>query len=185
MEHTFSSSKRRGNGGTHGKGFGGLNVVPPEMAAEFFRSAYAGIDGVWFMCVEEKYGLEEAAELDAKVWSIFARILAKRVMKWFGVKGCDVEALVKTITLRWTMEGWEFKVPVCRSDRAVMLVRRCPWLETIRKSGREHVIPLVCGKVCEAVYQNWAQTVNPNIRLRRPRRMGEGDELCEFIYTYE
>lgn len=158
-------------------------LIPPEKAAEFFRGAYAGIDGVWFMCIEEKYGLGEAAELDARVWSTFARILAKRIMREFNVRGDGLDTLVRTIALRWRMEKWRFDVPVCEGDKAVMVVRVCPWLEALRKAGREHVIPAMCGEVCEAVYRSWAETINPNIHLERPRRMGSGDPFCEFRYT--
>jgi len=168
-------------------GSGGRDMVdgflPPEKVAEFFRGAYAGIDGVWFMSIEKKYGLNEAAELDAQVWSVFARILAKRVMREFNVSGDGLSTLVRTITLRWHMEKWRFEVPVCESDKAVMVVRICPWLEALKKAGREHVVPVMCDEVCEAVYRSWAETINPNISLERPKRMGNGDSFCEFRYT--
>lgn len=166
-----------------GNGMVGVDVISPEKAAEFFRGAYTAIDGVWFMSVEEKYGLDRAAELDARVWSVFAKILAKRIMRDFNIKGDGLDTLVRTIALRWRMEGWRFEVPVCMNDEAVMVVRTCPWLEALRKAGREHVVPMMCGEICDVVYRNWAETVNPKITLERTSRMGYGAPFCDFKYT--
>ncbi|MEM4949562.1 MAG: DUF6125 family protein [Candidatus Jordarchaeales archaeon] len=168
-----------------GGGRSSVEYIPPERVAEFFRGAYAAIDGVWFMSVEEKYGLSEAAELDARVWRLFARILAKRIMREFDVKGDGLDALVKSISLRWRMEKWVFETHSLSEREAVMRVYVCPWLEAVVKSGRRHVIPAMCGEVCEAVYRSWAETVNPKIVLERTRRMGCGDEFCEFKYSLE
>ena len=38
------------------------------------------IDGLWFSGVEEKFGLDEALDLDIKVWEISSRIEAKRTI---------------------------------------------------------------------------------------------------------
>ena len=162
-----------------------LEKLTLEKQIEFLRGAYFGVDGVWFLVCEDEYGPDTALQLDTEVWRRFARILAKRVKRMFGVGGEDTETVVDTIGLRWTMENWEFEVPECSPERSVMRVRRCPWLEGLKRSNRESFASRICGPVCETVYQEWSQTINPKIKLERPKRLGRGDECCEFVYTLE
>ncbi|MHA2366644.1 MAG: DUF6125 family protein [Candidatus Hodarchaeales archaeon] len=42
-------------------------------------------DGCWFLAAEEKYGLNEAIEIDKRSWINFTRIEAKRIMKSFNI----------------------------------------------------------------------------------------------------
>jgi hypothetical protein len=42
---------------------------------------WLAMDGLWFLAVEEAYGLSPAMEIDRKVWQDFSRIEAGRMKK--------------------------------------------------------------------------------------------------------
>ena len=39
------------------------------------------IDGLWFLAIEQKYGLDTALELDTEVWREATKINARRLLK--------------------------------------------------------------------------------------------------------
>lgn len=162
-----------------------LKKLTPEKQIEFLRGAYLGVDGVWFLVCEDEYDFDTALYLDVEVWKRFAKILAKRVKKIFDIEGEDTQTVVDTIGLRWTMENWEFEVPEYSPKRSVIRVLRCPFLGGLKRSNREIFAPKICDQVCKNVYRSWGKAINPKIKLEKPKKMGEGDKYCEFVYTLE
>ena len=43
-------------------------------------------DGLWFLAVEDRFGMEAAIELDGRAWEQFTVIEAKRIMKRHGIE---------------------------------------------------------------------------------------------------
>lgn len=162
-----------------------LKKLTPEKQIEFLRGAYFGVDGVWFLVCEDEYDFDTALYLDVEVWKRFAKILAKRVKNMFDIEGEDARTVVDTIGLRWTIENWVFEVPEYSSKRSVLRVLRCPFLEGLERSNRKNFSPKICDPVCKNVYQSWGKAINPKIKLEKPKKMGEGDKQCEFVYTLE
>lgn len=56
---------------------------PEEIKLELIDAAknWLAIDGLWFLAIEERYGLDTAIACDAAVWKEFSRIEADRIMK--------------------------------------------------------------------------------------------------------
>jgi hypothetical protein len=162
-----------------------LKKLTPEKQIEFLHGAYFGMDGVWFMVCEDEYDFDRALYLDCEVWRRFAKILAKRVKKMFSIEGDDARTAVDTLVLRWTMEKWKFEVVEYGSKRSVLRVLSCPWLEGFKRSNREKFAPKICDPVCETVYHSWSEAINPKIKLEKPKKMGEGEEYCDFVFTLE
>ena len=55
---------------------------PEELKNELIDAAknWLAIDGLWFLEIEKRYGLDIAIECDAAVWKEFSRIEAERIM---------------------------------------------------------------------------------------------------------
>lgn len=55
---------------------------PEELKNELIDAAknWLAIDGLWFLEIEKRYGLDLAIEFDAAVWKGFSRIEAERIM---------------------------------------------------------------------------------------------------------
>jgi predicted hydrocarbon binding protein len=162
-----------------------LKKLTPENQIEFLHGAYFGVDGVWFLVCEELYDFDTALNLDDEVWRRFAKILAKRVKRMFNIEGDDTRTVADTIILRWTIEKWKFEVIEYSPKRSVLRVLTCPWLEGLKRSHREKFAPKICDPVCETVYHSWSEAINPKIKVEKPKKMGEGDEYCDFIFMLE
>lgn len=162
-----------------------LKKLTPEKQIEFLHGAYFGVDGVWFLVCEDTYDFDTALNLDSEVWRRFAKILAKRVKKMFNIEGDDTQTVADTITLRWTIEKWKFEIIEYTPKRSILRVLSCPWLEALRRSERENFAPKICDPVCEIVYHSWSESINPKIKVQKPKKMGEKDEYCDFIFTLE
>jgi len=162
-----------------------LKKLTPEKQIEFLHGAYFGVDGVWFLVCEDEYDFDKALYLDGEVWRRFAKILAKRVKRMFDVEGDDPRTVADTIILRWTIEKWKFEVVEYGPKRSVLRVLTCPWLEGLKRSDREKLAPKICDPVCEIVYHSWSEAINPKIKVEKPKKMGEGNKYCDFIFTLE
>jgi len=68
-----------------------LNVI------KMFSKNWLTVDGLWFSLVEEKYGLEEALDLDLKMWHRYSSIEAKRIKEDMGMEGGGVQGVLKAI----------------------------------------------------------------------------------------
>ncbi|MHC1582639.1 MAG: DUF6125 family protein [Candidatus Syntropharchaeia archaeon] len=150
---------------------------------KYFRSAFVIVDGLWFKEVEERWGLEVAGDVDTAVWTAFASIFARRIQKELnlGDKMCDV---IKTISHRWEFEGWDFDAN-CDEKRGEIIVRKCPWVYLLRRRGKDRLIPNICGRLCEEMYDAWAKTINKGVKLKKGKKIGMGDNCCEFVFEME
>jgi hypothetical protein len=58
-------------------------------------------DGLWFLAVEKKCGMDTAIELDKEAWISFTQIEAKRIMRRHGIEpGGGIQALKKALQFR-------------------------------------------------------------------------------------
>jgi len=70
-------------------------------ALEMFAKNWLAHDGCWFLAAEERYGMENAIDLDARSWKRFAALEARRIMNTFGIpEGGGLQALEKALRLR-------------------------------------------------------------------------------------
>ncbi|MCJ7722279.1 DUF6125 family protein, partial [Candidatus Bathyarchaeota archaeon] len=61
-----------------------------QQVADFFNRSYKAVDGLWFMKVEEKYGFDAALELDNEVWKVMAKIQARKIKSFLGLKNAPI-----------------------------------------------------------------------------------------------
>lgn len=133
-----------------------------EELVKWLREAYFTLDGLWFLVLEERLGLEGAVEVDIEVWRRFARVMAKRVARRLGVDPSNVEGVASSLHALFDIEGWEVGPG---PSKASLRVERCPWWDYLSKVGRLHVADYVCPKVCEAIFSSWAEALNPRVKL--------------------
>ena len=76
--------------------------------AEFWHSSYAKVDGLWCMKVEEKYGFDEALNIDNEVWKVLPKIQA-RMLKSMSGEDEGIEALFECLTAKLNLEGFSLQ----------------------------------------------------------------------------
>ena len=106
---------------------------------EILRKDQRTIDGVWFLAVEEFYGLERAVEFDAFVWGKLGGINARRLQGAFGLAAPGIPTLIKAIGLDplWLFFGYE--VDQLSVTLAVMRVTDCLAQKGRLRGGKDNL----------------------------------------------
>ena len=149
-----------------------------EQIADYFKRNYTAVDGLWFMKLEEKYGFETALELDNEVWKVFPKIQA-RFLKSAGNLGDGPDALLESISTRFTLEDFKFSVGTLDSPGGFeVTISDCPWHNKMLKSGREQLSGRVGTLICNTEYSVWASEFGSNIQFHLKEQLCEGSPRC-------
>jgi len=129
-----------------------------------FAKLWLAHDGLWFLAVEQKFGLEAAIELDKIAWSGFALIEAKRIMERLNLKpGGGIAALVKALSERMYALLNEQEATEVDNHRAIFAMKNCRVQETRR---RKNLPPFPCKEVGLVEFTEFARTIDPRIKTR-------------------
>jgi len=153
-----------------------------ETAAYFMRS-YRAADGLWFVKTEESRGFDEALARDLAVWKVMPKIQARAVRALLGARG-GFDGLQRCFREKLRVEGFSFSVKKERK-RFTCVVKRCPWHELMRKSGRETLSDRVHALICTTDCKGWAKEFGKELSARLGRRICGGDTVCELIFEAE
>ena len=157
-----------------------------KQIAEFCYLSYTRVDGLWFMKVEERYGFDEALEIDNEVWKVLPKIQA-RMLKSAGETSVSngMEALFQCFTTKLTLDSFTYKTEkIGGNDGFRVVITKCPWHEQMVKSGRENLSEKVGTQICNTEYSTWASEFDDNIRFELKDQICKGSEFCvlEFLH---
>ncbi len=147
-----------------------------EQKQQYLQRSYTAVDGLWFMMAEEAYEFEKALELDRNVWSVMPKIQARFLKAALGVKE-GMPALQQCFTEKMLLDGADFTI-VTTPDGFTIHMTKCPWHETIVKSGREHLSPTIGRTICTTEYAGWAKEFGDDISVEFPDRICAGAVDC-------
>ena len=149
---------------------------------EYYRKSYFAVDGLWFLKTEEAHSFEEALKLDAEVWSVLAKIQARKAKELLKKKGSTVKDLLAALKLKWTAEEYEYDVLKAEEACGEVLLRSCPWLEIMRKAGREQLTPGIGECVCTAEYSAWAKEFSPQMEVAIDEMLCREKKPCRLRF---
>jgi hypothetical protein len=141
-------------------------------------------DGQWFLRSVEKFGLEEAVDLNAAVRTAFGRIEMRTMLKALGKKEADdlTDAVRMIATHSDLLLGRGVRAEYETHDRrARIVVRRCAAFEGAKRANLpRHDQSCV---TCETLWDAWFRALLPDaeISVAYPQRQGMGDPVCEFV----
>lgn len=121
-------------------------------------------DGLWFLAVEDKYGLDAAVELDTKAWEGFTGIEAKRIMKRHHIPaGGGIPALAKTLRKRLYSFINCQEIAEQSETRLVFRMNECRVQSTRERKG---LPDFPCKSVGIVEFNGFAKTIDPHIKTR-------------------
>jgi predicted ArsR family transcriptional regulator len=150
-------------------------------AAEYFRRSYTAVDGLWFVKTEEDGGFERALEIDRRVWEVLPKIQARMMKAWASAED-GAEGLVECLSARYALEGYDAAVEQGSEGEVSVCIKTCPWLEKMKKSGREHLASKVSQVICPTEHSAWAAEFGMTPEVDIPRSMCEGAGSCGFLF---
>jgi len=156
---------------------------PEKTLKEYYRKSYFAVDGLWFMKTEDAHGFEEALRLDAEVWSVLAKLQARKTRELLKIKGNTIKDLITALKLKWTAEEYDYTIEETDDAQGVVLLRACPWLEVMKKAGREHLTPKIGECVCTREYAAWAKEFSPEIKVRLDEMLCKGKASCRLSFN--
>lgn len=151
---------------------------------DFMLRQYRLVDGLWFLGVEDRFGLDEAVKLNEKVWEDMASRSAKEIKSRFKIKGRGVHAVIEALRhFPWTtITGYEIEES---RDTATIRVPRCPPQEARLKSNRK-VFP--CKAMHQKDFQSFANAIDERVKVKcvfAPPDPRPANLWCEWKFTYE
>jgi len=115
-------------------------------------------DGLWFLYVEEKYGMESAIELDKKAWEQFTVIEAERIMKRLNIEpNSGIPALIQALKFRLYAFINKQEIVEVSNKRCVLRMNKCRVQEARKRKGL-HDFP--CKPVGIVEYSYFAKTID-------------------------
>ncbi len=121
-------------------------------------------DGLWFLAVEDRFGMETAIELDGRAWEQFTVIEAKRIMKRHGIgpRG-GIPALAKALGKRLYALINRQEIVEQTDTRLVFRMNDCRVQSTRHRKG---LPDFPCKPVGIIEYREFAKTIDPRIETR-------------------
>lgn len=142
-----------------------IKNIQDEKIADFIfmhlRNMWA-VDGLYFLFIEEKFGTEEATEIDSKVWDAMGKIEAKRIRKLFNIKENDINSFMKTLEYSgWAMD-LEDKETSIENSIGIIRNKKCRVQNTRLSKGLSE---FGCKLVRYNFLKSFAKEFNPNIEV--------------------
>jgi hypothetical protein len=142
-----------------------IEEIPKEKLADFIfmhlRNMWT-VDGLYYLGIEDKFGIEAATEIDRKVWEVMGKIEARKLKKLFDIKGDDIASMVKALRLSGWILDLEDKEIILKKDSAIIRNVKCRVQNTrINKNLDE----FGCKPVRWGFLKAFAYEFNPNIEV--------------------
>jgi hypothetical protein len=153
-----------------------------RLLVEYLRRSYHAVDGLWFLKVEERHDFDLALELDQQVWAVLAKIQARKARELTGCTGNTPSDLARCFGLKLTADGHEFE---CETgpDGVRFVVRRCPWLQLLRKSGRQELSERVSQTICPTEGRVWCSEFGDRYEFAMPKMACADADQCEMEFA--
>ena len=140
-------------------------------------------DGLWFLEVEKKHGMDHAIELDRKAWQQFTVIEARRIMKRLHIAPHGaIPALVQALKFRLYAFINVQTIEVV-DDRCIFTMNRCRVQEARNRKG---LPDFPCKPVGIVEYTYFAHTIDERILTRCiscPPDPHPADLYCRWEFT--
>jgi hypothetical protein len=151
-----------------------------------FAKLWLAHDGLWFLAIEQKYGLKVAIEIDRIAWSQFAPIEAKRIMKRLGiVAGGGIPALAKALSERMYALLNDQEITEIDDRHVIFAMKSC----RVQEARKRKNLPLFpCKEVGRAEFTEFAKAIDPRIQTRClgcPPDKYTGEFYCKWEFVIE
>lgn len=141
-------------------------------------------DGIWFLNVEKKFGIEKAIEIDREAWKDFTVIEAKRIMKRLSLPENGGLSALKT-ALKFRLYAYINKQEIIdETDKSfIFKMNSCRVQEARKRKGLED---FPCKSVGIVEYTYFAREIDEKIEtecLYCPPDPHSSDSFCAWRFT--
>jgi len=119
------------------------------------------VDGLWFSGVEEKFGLDEAVDLDVRMWKIGSRIEVKRIAELVDLKKGGLQSVLRAINFMSWAACFDYNVEH-KENKAIWTCTHCPPQINRTKAEKEE---FACRSTFEACFGNLCELIDPKVKV--------------------
>ncbi len=153
-----------------------------EQKLKYYEKSYKSVDGLWFMKTEEVIGFAKTLDIDAEVWKVMPKIQARQLKALVKTKD-KTKAFLEAFQAKLAMDGFEFKVlKTSEADGILIEAASCPWVELLKRSGREHLADLIGNRICSTEYAVWADEFETGLAVEFQERICGGGKCCRMRF---
>jgi hypothetical protein len=163
-----------------------------DFSKELVNYAIIRLDGAWFRFVMQKYGVEEAVEIDAEVWRDWTMRVAWQIKKLvdiprekqFSSLKSIFEALDRVVQISGDLMGFHGNLAL-EENKIISRISNCQYWESIKKAGFDQFAEagLLCSKVHTAGYEGLLEGIFPNVdfSINHTESIPKGNSCCEVF----
>ena len=144
---------------------------------------FLALDGFWFLAIKERYGYDDALEVDTTAWDGYYPYEAKKIRKQIGITDVDIAGIIDCLKYSPIWHCGTHKIEL-DPERGVFSFYDCPSLLAMERAGYKPT----CEPAGTAVFNTYAKSLNPRIKvkfLRGPPRKSSEDVSCEWEFKLE
>jgi hypothetical protein len=163
-----------------------INDIPKEEIADFLflhlRDMWA-VDGLYYLGIEEKWGTDEATNIDRKVWEIMGKIEARKLKNFFKIRKNDIPTMMKILQYSGWALDLEDKEIIIEKNKGIIRNVKCRVQNTRLSKGLNE---FGCKPVRWGFLKSFAKEINPNIEVKCivcPPDDHPEDKWCEWEFT--
>jgi hypothetical protein len=163
-----------------------MKKLPEKDRSQYYHRCYKAVDGLWFVKAEEKYGFDDALEIDCRVWKVMPKIQARFLKEKLG-KDTGLEDLADCLSQKLLLDGFEFKTlkkqKGGKTEGMEFIISACPWHDILIRSDRGHLSDRIGGVICGQEYDVWASLFGDDIVFSFGNtRICRGDQQCVLSF---
>ncbi|MBU7030886.1 MAG: hypothetical protein HXS48_28390 [Theionarchaea archaeon] len=165
-----------------------LKSLPEEKLIEvmmFNNRNIWRVDGLYFLGIENKFGTEAAAEIDAGVWNVMGTLEARILKKTFDVEDATIDTVMELLRYTsWALDQQE-KIITVEDSTGILKILNCRTQLTRLKRGLSE---FPCKQVRHSYLKTFAEEIAPHIQctcIVCPPDEHSGDVWCEWHFVPE
>lgn len=146
---------------------------------------YMLLDGHWYLAVKERFGNEQAVEIDLEVWDKQGPREVEEIARLIGYQSRDVASLIELSAIMPSAMGSRGYVEMRNRNECILHTTYCPIVNTLIKEGKGRE-KTQCDVICRRLMTTMATSFNPDIEtkaLKIPPHQDHGDTYCEWQFT--
>jgi hypothetical protein len=147
---------------------------------EYMHQNFTKVDGLWFVKVEERFGFDTALETDEEVWQVIPKMQARFLKKKLALEDGFLSFAV-CIKNKLRLDNFDFTATK-RKGSLKIVIARCPWHQTMIKSGRKELSKKIGSTICPAEYTAFANEFGAKIDFKIACRICTGDASCTMLF---
>lgn len=145
---------------------------------EYFKRCFLSVDGFWFIMAEEELGFEKTLKIDQNVWQLFPKTQVRKIKQLLDIKSSKITDIQTALEFKLQAEDYNYEERNKTEKVLEIAVTGCPWLTTMKESGRQDLASKVGKTICPIEYSVWAREFGMKLDADLSNSLCSNDKPC-------